>query len=65
MSENGESLLHIAAGIASLKTILFLSKKINVNQKDLKGDTPISVAVEAGRLNVVKSLYSIGAKLDT
>lgn len=65
LGENGESLLHIAAGIASLKTILFLSKKINVNQKDLKGDTPISVAVEAGRLNVVKSLYSIGAKLDT
>ncbi len=64
LDDKGQSLLHVAAAIASLNVVSYLSEYINVNQRDLKGNTPVSVAVDNNRLDVVKHFYSLGANLD-
>ncbi len=64
LGDKGESLLHVAAAIASIDIVSFLSEHINVNQVDLKGNTPVSVAVDASRLDIVKYFYSRGANLN-
>ncbi|EEQ36694.1 hypothetical protein CLUG_00817 [Clavispora lusitaniae ATCC 42720] len=64
-----ETVLHYAVQVAPLATIQALveSKKfsLDVNSQDMDGNTPLHLAVAAGRLNVVKYLLSLPNINDT
>lgn len=64
-----ETILHYAVQIAPLATIQTLVEspqyKLDINAQDSDGNTPLHLAVAAGRLNVVKYFLSLADINDT
>lgn len=60
----GNSALHLASKFGSLKSTHSLLKKLQINEQNEKGRTPLIVAIKYGRNEIVRSLFENGAIVD-
>lgn len=65
INEGGVGLIHLAASLGSLKFIyLLIDNGVQVDQRDVKGRTPLMHAVENNRVDAVAILLDLGADIN-
>ena len=66
VSNNGDTLLHLAVAYNRIETVkLLIDEGIDLNSKNKNNNTPLMIAVINGYSEVVKALIDAGAEKDT
>lgn len=64
LNENGETPLTLAVQYAETKTVKTLIEKVNINQQDKKGNSPIHLALLKNKDDILNALLEKGADVN-